>query len=247
MYYPNRGATLFQNLEATLMATFGRKLTGQELATISGQSLSTMFDWINGSNLRQVEAIIRLLEQLPEAARAELINKVCRALPTFADPRLAWKESQVLQLEQLLQQKAGLTILEGTEDLRNFMITTLGHTSSRLAPEHQEVAGIDVRLPSRFVPIKGVVYLNQPAQLSLVVSQVEQVLDHILQLKNRLVVLNGIWNAFPQLQDKITTSSTQRHVIISDHKLLKVPEAATTINLSEVDGHIQVITQHSPA
>ena len=201
------------------MATFGRKLTGQELATISGQSLSTMFDWINGSNLRQVEAIVRLLEQLPEAARTELINKICRTLPTLADPRIAWKESQVIQLEQLLRQKTGLTILEGTEELRNFMITALGHASYRLEPEHREVVGIDIRMPSRFVPVKGVVYLNQPAQVSFVAEQVSQVLDHLLQQKHKLVVLNGIWNHFPLLQDKISAVAVQNHVILADSPL----------------------------
>ena len=222
------------------MATFGRKLTGQELATISGQSLSTMFDWINGSNLRQVEAIIRLLEQLPETARAELINKICQALPTLADPRIAWKESQVLQLEQLLRQKTGLTILEGTEELRNIMVTVLGHASYRLEPEHREVIGIDVRLPSRFVPVKGVVYLNQPAQLSSVTDQVSQLLEHLLQQKDRLVLLNGIWNAFPQLQDQTRTVATQNHVIIADSHLTCASKEQTRVILTDNSGSITV-------
>ena len=54
-------------------------------------------------------------------------------------PRLAYDPEQVSRLQQLLNQPAGLTIIQGaTAAVRTFVITALGHSSRR------PVTGIDV-------------------------------------------------------------------------------------------------------
>lgn len=95
-----RGTRILNALEASINEAHGRKLALRELATFASISTSTLFDWLTGSPLRQLETLFHLLELLPRGKRQELVNRACRTLPSVWHRRIAWSERQVTCLER---------------------------------------------------------------------------------------------------------------------------------------------------
>jgi hypothetical protein len=214
-YSPSRGTALFHLLETNLTEIHSRKLTFQETALYAGQSTSTIFDWLTSSKLRQIEAAIRLLELLPNSKRMEIINKVCRVLPTLNHDRLSWRETQLTCLEQIVLKERGFTVVQGHEDARGFIMTALGHSSWRLALD-RHVCGVDIRMPDRFVPVRGVVYLNQPLGTDRIKDLASKALASIRSANNCFVLLNGIWGTIPESHEEILALAGKCHVVVAD-------------------------------
>ena len=215
-HIPSRGTKFLNIMEAALAAQHGRLLTYDELGRIADQSTSTIFDWSLGANLRQVEAYIRLLEQLPECKRREVIDSVCRLMPTIYHDRLAWRERQISSCQQLLQLERGLTFVEGDENARDFVVTALGHSMARLDRHRLPVFGIDVRLPDRFVPVGGVKYLGGTLQPGKLKGLVSSAWTAVRECKTGLILLNGLWSHLRERQSEIQELATHCHVVIAD-------------------------------
>jgi len=168
----HRATLLINQIEAALLESHGRRLGYKDMAAYGGLSTSALFEWLAGSPLRQVEATIRLLEQVPETKRCDIIRKVCQILPTIQHARICWRESQTSMLANLMETRAGLVLIEGDEEAVGFVASAIGHTSARRGPQSRCTCGIDVRIPDRFVPVQGVFYLNQPLSRVLLCEHV---------------------------------------------------------------------------
>ena len=102
-----------------------------------------------------------LLERLPPAERQSFIEAHCRAYPTLDDPRLAHAPGKAAKLLELLDQKAGLTIITGGTDFsRAFVFTALAHAASRADGKLPAPAGIDLHRSNLFVPVESLSYIN---------------------------------------------------------------------------------------
>jgi hypothetical protein len=225
-------------VEAGLSEVHGRKLEYQEIACLMGRSTSTAFGWLAGANMQQVESAIRLLEQLPGPMRQRILNQLYRCLPTLEDDRLAWSETQVSGLHQLLRQTSALTFLQGDESASGFVISALGHSCWRAGLNSKPVRGLDVRSPERLVAVPGVLYLNQPSTSEQLRDLARKGWAAIRQAKNHLILLNGIWHAMPELQPEVLRLSKQCHVVVADHRFL----AGTGMKDARVDGPRLVVT-----
>jgi hypothetical protein len=215
-FVPSRGTKFLNIIEAALADMHGRLLTYDELGEIAGQSTSTIFDWTLGANLRQLEAYIRLLERLPESKRKQVIDGVCRLMPTIYHERIAWQERQVSNCQQLLRMERGLSLVLGDENARDFFITALGHSMARIDQHRLPVCGIDARLADRFVPVDGIRSLGGTLQPEKLSGLALSAWSAIRGFRKGLVLINGVW---PNLRDKhneIREMATHCHVVIAD-------------------------------
>jgi hypothetical protein len=228
-FNPNRGIKLLNSLEAGLTETHGRKFTIAEVAAYAGQSISTMSDWMSWSKLRQIECVIRLFEALPKSRRKRILNEVCRALPTISHNRIAWAETQVSILELLIRKDNGVSIIQGEENVRGFVATAFGHSALRTTPFHKDVVGIDVRLPTEFVPVPGIQYVNQLWKPDLLRERVKGFWPLLLEAKGKLIILNGVWSATSQLKEKLKALTPSNHVVLADSLNLSIPELADPV------------------
>jgi hypothetical protein len=199
-----------------LQAHEHRRLEQKTLAAYTGLAETTLSNWtVGATDLSQIEALLRLLERLPQAARTSLVNNFLRLYPSFASSQLAHDPLAVDGLRALLQQTRGLTFIQGPEDgLRTFVLTALGHEASRVGAGVRPVAGLDLHADSSLVPVPGMIYLggrDTSADLHA------RILPHWPpdQLSN-LVLLNRIWSGVPQLQPEILTMAQVKHVVAAD-------------------------------
>ena len=114
---------------------------------IRDRSKSTTYNWFDIFHHPQVLGFLCLLERLPPAERQSFIEAHCRAYPTLDDPRLAHAPRKAAKLLELLDQKAGLTLITGGTDFsRTFVFTALAHAASRAGGKLLSGAGIDLHL-----------------------------------------------------------------------------------------------------
>ena len=134
----------------------------ERLARIMGQSTSTTHHWFGLFHHPHVLGFLSLLERLSPAQRHSFISAHCRNYATFDDPRLAHAPGRTGKLIELLKLKAGLTIVTGgTDSSRTFVFTALGHAATRAGGRLLSGAGIDLHLPTRFVPVESLVYIDE--------------------------------------------------------------------------------------
>lgn len=194
----------------------GEKLTYKHLGAITGQSASTMFDWSTGAELRQVESMLRLLERLPRRRRLGLIERSCRQFPTIWHHRISWRDRQTAYCEALLGIESGTTLIQGDEGGCDFLISALGHSASRLNPSRPAVSGIDARAAERFVPVGGVQYMGATISQPRLREQCRLAWPIVEKADAQLILLNGIWEALPELHQDIVSLSKCRHVVVAD-------------------------------
>lgn len=212
----NRATKLFKATEVCLSDLHGEKLTYEQLGEITGQSASTMFDWATGAGLRQVESMLRLLERLPRSRRIGLIERFCRQFPTIYHRFLSWQERQTANCEALLRIGKAITLVQGDEGGRDFLINALGNSASRIDPPRPTVSGIDARAAERFVPVDGVKYMGATMSLARLREQCRLAWPAIRKTDAQLILLNGIWIALPELHEEILTLAKRRHVVVAD-------------------------------
>ena len=213
----NRATSLLNLIGSAMLESHGRRLTYAEMAAYAGLSTSALFEWMAGSPLRQLEAVIRMLEQLPDAKRCELIRRVCGVLPTIHHPRINWRESQTSMLSKLLEVRSGLCLIEGDEEAVGFLANALGHTSARFGSQSRVTCGIDIRIAYRFVPVQGVFYLNQPLSKDLRSELVHKIWPTVQKARDCVVLMIGIWPEMtPEILREVVLLTKQAHVIIAD-------------------------------
>ena len=137
------------------------------MASYAGQATSSIFDKLHRTEQPQVEAILAWIERVPEATRNKLLNSACRCYPTLDSSRLNHDPAQVSRLKTLLRHAGELTVVQGgSEGLRTFVVTPLGHARGMLEPERRQVCGIDIHEPDWFVPVDGVTHFQTCSSLA---------------------------------------------------------------------------------
>lgn len=221
----SRGTKILNLLEVALAELQGQRLTYTAIAKIAGLSTSTVFDWAAGAQIRQVEALFRLLERLPRSKRTELLDRVCRPLPTIYHQRIGWRPRQISHCEQLLRAETGLTLIQGDENSRDFLVTALAHSATRLDLPRQQVYGIDVRLSDRFVPVDGITYVGGSLDPERVREKARSAWQAIHTVEKGIIFLNGVWHALNNVQKEILEITTRCHVVVGDVFAASKPES----------------------
>jgi len=228
----------------------GRRIPLDELGEYASQAASTVFEKFERTNQPQVEALLGLLERLPEPTRCRLINEACRCFPTLDHPRIGYEPAQVSHLKSLLRQRNGFTLIEGgTDGIRTFVLTALGHTSMLLESGHVPVCGLDTHLPDWFVPVPGVDYAANLLHPERLRAWVNTRWPAIRAAKAKLVLLNGVWDSVPELHSEIAGLGQRCHVVVVNgvrpEKLLcwpTVPHHLLRLSV-EQDQTIRVVVQ----
>jgi hypothetical protein len=216
-YEPDRVRPLMRAIKGELEALQGREIPYEELASYAGQARSSVFDKLQRAEQPQVEALLRWIERLPESVRIRLINSACRCCPTLDSPRLNHDPAQVSRLKTLLRQANGLTVIQGgTEGLRTFLVTAMGHTCTMLEPERRRVCGIDAHEPDWFVPVEDVTYLHNMLDPVRLRESTRKAWPILAEMRSRLTILNGVWPAVRELREEMNQLALRRHLLLSD-------------------------------
>jgi transcriptional regulator with XRE-family HTH domain len=161
---PERAVKLLKAAWTALELNELRSISQAALCRQLHVSQGTVINWLTGeTELHQVEALLRILERLPEPTRHELLNRFLRCYPAMEADRLGHDPTSVSRLRKLLEERNGLTLITGGSDgSRTFLVTALGHAFQQLLSREGMIAGIDIHLPDWFVLVLGVSYLGFP-------------------------------------------------------------------------------------
>lgn len=216
------------------MATFGEmeKWTGTPEDTIRG--------WFAGQGNPTAEFLISLLERIPNKARLDILDEFSRVYPTLEHSRVAGDRTIVSRLVTLLAQPRGLAYVQGsTAEARTFITTALGHAFWMLSGPSRRVLGLDVHASDWFVPVPGVVYLNNLLQRNELLRAVRLQWPTLRNGETPLVVFNGIWSAFPELHGKIRQLAGRCLILVADESSIDgeqdarhLPPRTTVITIS---------------
>jgi hypothetical protein len=232
---PSRGSKLLNLLDAGLSELRGRRLYYEEIGDIAGQCASTILDWANGANLRQIESFIRIFERLPRVKRAEILERICRQMPSIHAEAISWSGRNVTNCEDLLRKERGCSVIQGEQNARDYLFTALAHSGSQIKSPISSVCGLDSRSADHFVPADGINYLRASLDMAKLRELAQLAWPAILKSKAPLVMLNGIWAALPELHGEIFEMATSRHVFIAEN--LGLTEARLAEQLP-IPGHV---------
>jgi hypothetical protein len=247
--YPKTGTEVVRKLKKILDQTEcppGACLMQKEFGELLGMPKSTAHDWFHGNLAPQIRYFLCALERLPEVSRMALLREFCRECPRLDHPRFDQGPDTIARLKTVLDQPAGLTLIQGdSDDLRTFLITAIGHSTRVLVPA-KRVGGVDVHKPDRFVPVNGVLYLGPGWDSADRAAVALSVCKQIEECPAQLLLLNGVWSALPEEQTQILRLAGHRNVILADYfpSLAFVQQRRGTTNLVSVSsghkGHISV-------
>ena len=250
-YRPKRGSRLFNMIESALADEYRRKLTLKALSRLSFQSISTIFGWRTESRLDQIETLLFFLERLPETKGWDIIRQSCRTLPTLSHYSISWNETQASTLAALLRDKSGLSIIQSKDSSFGYVASALGHSNSRLGRDAVPMCGIDHRSPERFVPVDGVLYLENPLEPERIRKSVLAAWPAIRKLKGHLVLLTGCLAHMHDLHRELLALTKNCHVVIAEQSgedLAKLRNCAdlpchVVTTKQERDGRISINVQ----
>lgn len=165
-------------------------------------------------------AFLILLERLSPAQRYRFIEAHCRLFPTFAHPWLAQAPRKARKLQQLLGQKARLSFVTGASDFaRTQFVTAVGHSFLASNQKKPSVAGIDLHLPLHFVPVDTVTYINTRADSREALRAAVNLWPKIATSGARVLILNRVWSAAPELHKEFLRCSTFKNVVAADEQI----------------------------
>ena len=236
--HPLTGPRLFRRLRAALTDAFGAEPSFDQIGAFTAQPPSTTQHWFQVFDHPHVFFFLCLLEQLPLSKRTELLGEFCRELPTLSHPRLAHDPIAVAALENLLEEKQGMTVIRaGTDYQRMFVVTALGHSFTRKNGLCAGVAGLDIHQPQKMVPLAGLVYFKEPLPVTKLRRLAQEAWPEIRSSNARLLLFDGIWSAVPTLRDQIAELGSTRHVVLAD------PDGPDPAGLARATGNtVNVIT-----
>jgi hypothetical protein len=227
-----------------LQADEHRRLDQKTVAAYCGLSETTLANWTAGATeLTQLEALLKLLERLPEAGRRCLIDGLLRAYPTSDSPRFAHDPVATEGLQALLEQRWGVSFIQSASDfLRSIVLNALAYSATRIGSALRPVAGLDSHNEDSFVPVPGVIYLGHTADPK---EQHKKIRAHWpLPQAGHLVFINGLWSALPE---QLLACAEKRHVLVADdtrfdpvslrQKLATIDIAARLLPVSELPGN----------
>jgi hypothetical protein len=194
-----------------------RPLRQKTIASYCGLTETALSNWTVGdTELSQLEALLKLLERLPEAGRVSLISSVLRVYPTLESPVLAHDPLAVDRLRSLLKRTRGVAFIQGERDYaRSYLWSALGDAAARVGSSLRPIAGLDFHADSALVPVPGVVYLGDPPDQAELRQRVRA--SWPPDASGHLVMLNRVWLELPQFQSEILAMAEARHVILADN------------------------------
>ncbi len=179
------------------------------------------------------------MERLTEGERHQLIDRSCRDYPTLAHPKLAHDFVACSRLATLLRQPSGLTFIQGgPEHMRTFLLTAFGHSSVSAELKQLVVAGVDIHRPDEFVPVLGLIYLDNPLSAREIERQVKQLWPIVRATGSPLVLLNDILRRVPALHQEILDLSRTSHVMVADALF---PTSGDLISHGPIPSHLVTV------
>jgi hypothetical protein len=213
---------LLLDLKTLLGQAAGQPFSYEHWGQLTGRPPNTIASWSAGSAAHQLQVLLASLERLTPTQRQELIDAACRDYPTLGHPKLAHDFVACSYLATLLGQATGFTVVQGgPEHLRTFLVTALGHWFGLPNPNQVAVAGVDIHRPDTFVPVLGLVYLDNLLQGAQIQREVHRLWPSIRATGARLMLLNGIWRKVPELQPEIIAAARESHVVVAEALALK--------------------------
>jgi hypothetical protein len=215
--YPFTARDLFEDLRSRLGLELGEEINFKRLGQLTGRTKSTAHHWFAVSSQPQILALMALLERLSVTQRQEFIETHCRLIPSLEHPILAHAPAKTGEMLELLRQKNGLTVIcGGTESNRMFLVTALGHAYRHGGGQLRSAAGIDLHSPIKIVPVESLNYINPALNPKQVRELASSIWPKIVTGSSRLVILNGIWGAVPELREAIIRCSARNHVLLAE-------------------------------
>jgi hypothetical protein len=133
------------------------------------------------------------------------------------------------QLKSLLSRQNSLTfVLGATDEARTFVITAIGNSLVELGVK-QKVCGFDLHRPDDFVPISGVAYVPQPDDLPGTRSLIRERWHIVEDPSSAVLVFNRVWNAMPEMHNRIVRLSLKHNVMVADEFSVAKPRALPSI------------------
>lgn len=215
--YPFSGHDLYGDLRSYLIKEYGRHLSYQRLGKMVDMGTSKAHHWFALFHHPQVQAFMAWMEYLSPDACHAYIDAHRRKLPSLRDVRLTHSPDGVGELESLIEQECGLTVLTGgTDEMRTYLVTALGHACFRGAKNHTIPRGIDLHRPANFVPVESMLYANPAWDAEKIRNLVIDVFPRILVSATTLLIFNRVWSWVPEIRKDILRCARRKHVILAE-------------------------------
>jgi hypothetical protein len=225
-----RVARMLRHIQPWLPSQMARVPTYAEMEKWTGLPETTIRGWFADKGNPTAEFLLGLLERTPERARLEILGEFCRNYPTLEHSRLSADRTVLSRLKTLIGQPRGFTYIQGGNDeTRTFLISALGHSFWSLTQPPRRVLGVDVHASDWFVPVPGVVYLDNILQRDELRRAAQPVWPSLRNGENPLVILNGLWAALPELQEKTRALADRCHVMVADEANLEGEQRANRL------------------
>jgi hypothetical protein len=221
--FPTPGYVIFNKLRS-LLAAAGQKppVTLQQLMKMLGLPLGTCHGWFTTDDLPHVQALLCLIERIPEEDWLNVLRQFLRVYPTIQHPMLAHNPETVRMLERLLSVRLGLTLIRGgTYEDRSFVLTALGHSFSQMDKLHRMPAGMDVHTPKTFVPVESLFYFRETVPPQRLNELIHEKWQQIRRSDSPLLLFNGIQSVAPDLTPEISRLARLRHIIATEPIMTK--------------------------
>lgn len=159
-----------------------------------------------------LEFLLTLLERLPKNLRGRVIAGACRIHPSLLHPSLAHDPTAVCRLEMMLRQASGLTIIQGQEHLRPFLLGAMANSVRRVQHRKVPVHGLETQVTPFTQPI-GVTNTQSYRDADLLnrrVSELKQAPE------GSLILLGGDWWKVNGLEAEVGRLATRCNVVAAD-------------------------------
>ena len=216
--FPTPGYVVFDVLR-TLLAAREKKpsVTYHRLMKMLGLPLGTCHGWFSTDILPHVQALLCLMERLPEEDWLNGLRPFLRDFPNLQHARLTHNPATVLMLENLLSERDGLTSIRGgTYEDRTFVLTALGHSFSQLDRLHRLPAGMDVHTPKTFVPIESVTYFKESLPSQRLNALLRETWRKVQRSKAPLLLFNAVLSNGGVSCSEISRLARRHHVIVTE-------------------------------
>lgn len=195
----------------------GKSPTYRELEEWTQITHTTITDWFKNEGRPTAEFLLQILERVPEKARADMINSVCRLWPSLEHSRLKCDQTVISLLKTIICQPRGLVLVQGGNDeSRTFVVAALGNAFLDLTAKPRSLVGIDVHEPDWFVPLPGVHYLHNLFQPAKLLEAAREHWPMAQKSEAQLVVLNGLEAVLVHFRKHLKALSGRCPVIISE-------------------------------
>jgi len=212
-----RVTRLLRRAQDSLHTAGGKIPSYAELEKWTGVPEGTVKDWFANNGRPTADFLLQLLERIPERLRLELLTQACRTCPVLDHPRFKCDQTIISQLKTISSQSRGISfIVGGNGESRTFLLTAMANAFLGMASRPRKVDGIDVHEPDWFVPLPGVRYLRNLFEPVSLRNTVRADWQEVRAGEARLVVLNGVWSAVPNIQNDVLELAERAAIIVAD-------------------------------